>query len=117
MSGSTRKNIEVIGATVALILLILLAAMLTGCARFSTKQTDLSYDNQGKPQRQITTTASAYTLWTAKSSLATWKATQTDKSQGATVGNLAQESNSTNAAAVFEAIGKAVVNGLAPVAK
>lgn len=91
--------------------------LVAGCARFSTRQTDLSYDNQGKPQRQITTTATAYTLWTAKSSLATWKATQTDKSQGATVGNLAQESNSTNAAAVFEAIGKAVVTGLAPSAR
>lgn len=90
------------------------AAMLVGCAHFSTTQTDQSYDNTGKPQRQITTRASAYTLFTAKSSLATWKANQTDKSQGASVGNLAQESNGTNAAAVFEAIGRAVVSGLAP---
>lgn len=63
-----------------------------GCARFSTIQTDMSYDDQGKPQRQVTTKATAYTLWSSKSALASWKATQTDSSQGATVGNLTQQS-------------------------
>lgn len=90
---------------------------LAGCARFSTTQTDLSYDTTGKPQRQVTTKAAAYTLFSAKSSLASWKATQTDKTQGASVGNLAQESNTTNAAAIFEAIGRGVVNGLIPAPK
>lgn len=63
-----------------------------GCARFSTTQKDLSYEN-GQPQRQITTHAAAYTLLASKSALASWKASQTDKTQGASVGGLAQESS------------------------
>lgn len=113
MSNSTRSNLQVIGTTALLILLLLLASALLGCARFSTTQTDISYDSQGKPQRSITTRASAHTLFSAKSQLTNWKATQTDKTQGATVGGLSQESTGTNIANIFEAIGRGVVSGLA----
>lgn len=84
-------------------LLIPLALVaLCGCARFSTTQTDMSYE-QGTPSRQITTKASAYTIFSGKSSLATWKASQTDKTQGASVGNLVQEGGQTNQLADFAA--------------
>ncbi len=81
----------------------LMALALVGCARFSTKQTDLSYDETGKPQRTITTRASSYTLFSANSKLATFKAAQTDKSQNATVGGLEQASTGTNVSATIQA--------------
>lgn len=76
---------------------IMLVAILlsVGCARFSTQQTDISYA-EGKPTRQITTKATSKTFFESKSSLTSFKATQTDKSQSATVGSLNQESTATN---------------------
>jgi len=67
------------------------SSLLTGCARFVTIQTDISYA-EGKPIRQITTRASAHTLFESKSSLAQFQASQTDKTQSAKVGSLNQES-------------------------
>lgn len=77
--------------------------MFSGCAQFNTAQTDESYE-QGQLVRKVTTRASAYTLIESKSSLANFKATQTDKTQSASVGSLDQQSNATNSvndAAVF----------------
>ena len=80
---------------------LLLAA---GCARFSTTQSDTSYD-QGQPSREVTTRATASTFFASKSALASWKATQTDKTQGASVGNLALESNAgTNLNSLVETV-------------
>lgn len=84
------------------IIIALSLITLCGCARFSTTQTDMSYE-QGTPSRQITTKASAYTLFSGKSSLATWKASQTDKTQGASVGGLTQEGGQTNQLSDFAA--------------
>lgn len=96
----------------------ILICTLTGCSTFSTKQTDItSYDNTGKPTRTITTTATAKTLFSSKSELTKFKATNTDKTQSTSVGSLAQESTSSNAAPIFEAIGRGVVQGLAAGAK
>lgn len=75
-----------------------------GCARFNTKQTDLSYTEDGKPLRAITTRAASSTLFTSKSQLANFKAQQTDKTQGASVGSLSQESSGTNTVRALEAI-------------
>lgn len=75
-----------------LFILFLPVVLMFGCARFGTKQTDVSYEN-GKINRSITTKASAFTFFSAKSSLANWKASQTDKTQGATVGGLNQEAD------------------------
>jgi hypothetical protein len=88
----------------------------TGCARFNTTQRDLSYDEQGNPTREITTRATAYTFFAGQSSLASWKASQTDKTQGATVGNLTQEANAgTNLIALVETvIGAAVRAAMKP---
>lgn len=71
-----------------------LALALTGCARFTTVQTDKSHvGTDNKPIREITTTAKATTFFASKSALANWKAAQTDKTQGASVGSLSQEAN------------------------
>lgn len=82
--------------------LLLLLPALTGCARFSTTQQDLRYD-AGQPTTAITTKASAFTLFSARSDLARWKASQTEKSQGAEVGGLSQQGG-TNTAATLNAL-------------
>lgn len=78
--------------------IIPLAALLAGCAQFTTTQTDRFYDSDtGKLAGEKTTVASSYTFFDSKSSLATWTAKQTDKTQQANVGGLAQEAYATNA--------------------
>lgn len=82
---------------------------LNGCvARFSTTQIDERKNSQTGEATKITTKASAWTFNTAKSDLAKWKASQTERSQGAEVGGLSQESGGTNAVAVIRAIGDVV---------
>ena len=71
-------------------------ALTVGCAHFSTQQSDISYDDQGKPARAIETTVTAFTLFDANSALATSKAVNTDKSQSAILGGLNQSSTGTN---------------------
>ena len=88
----------------SLTLLVSLVA-LSGCASFSTVQTDISStDKNGIETRTITTRAKAKTFFEAKSSLTTWKATQTDKTQGATVGVLEQASSGTNTVQLLKAL-------------
>ncbi len=71
-----------------------LAAMLpwlsVGCATYTTTQRDIS------PERTIETEVRVKTFWDSNSKLADSKATQTDKSQSASLGSLAQETSSTN---------------------
>ncbi len=75
-----------------------IALVLTGCSTYTTTQRDIS------PERTIETKVSVRTFWDSKSQLANSKATQTDKSQSASLGALAQESTSTNIVAELEAI-------------
>ena len=75
---------------------ILIVLGLSGCARFRTVQTDVSYDNAKTPTREITTKVTAYTFFTASSELTKFRATNTDKTQSASVGSLGQESTGTN---------------------
>ncbi len=97
------------------LLTISIALLLVGCSRFTTRQTDITYkEGNPKPEREITTRASAWTFFSGKSQLTSFKANQTDKSQGATVGSLVQEGGQTNqasdiAAAVTAAAIKAAV--------
>ncbi len=71
--------------------LILLAVLiLSGCATYTTTQRDIS------PERTIETQVRVRTFWDSDSQLANSKATQTDKSQSATLGALNQSSTSTN---------------------
>lgn len=86
-----------------LTLITITALCLTGCAQFTTTQTDVSYE-KGQPLRTITTKASATTVFESKSALANFKASQTDKTQSATVGSLNQESGGTNTAATVQAV-------------
>ena len=76
----------------------------TGCARFTTRQQDISYDTNGTPTRAVSTRASAYTFWEADSKLSQFKALQTDKTQSASVGSLDQSAGSTNTVAALHAI-------------
>jgi hypothetical protein len=75
----------------------------TGCARFKTVQTDMSYEN-GTPIREITTKATSTTFFDSDSALASFKATQTDKTQSASVGSLNQQSSGSNTVVVLEAV-------------
>ena len=89
-------------APMFLALILTIGALLffgNGCARFTTTQTDLSYDDQsGLPLRTITTRVKAVTFWDSTSALANFKASQTDKTQSATVGSLNQSSTNNTAA-------------------
>lgn len=88
-------------------LAVMVAALaFVGCARFATTQTDISKENtDGTTTRTITTKAASYTFFSSDSSLAKWKASQTDKTQGAEVGGLAQHADATN---INEIIGTVV---------
>lgn len=102
------------------LLSIPLALVLAGCSSFSTTQTDVSYD-KGLPLRTITTKAKARTFFDAKSALTNFKASQTDKNQGASVGSLNQEASGTNAIGLIEAVSAGATKGalqfMAPVPK
>lgn len=77
---------------------LLCIPLLAGCARFGTVQKDISYDSTtGNKIREITTKATGSTFFDAKSELAKWKASQTDKTQSAEVGGLSNLSSGTNA--------------------
>jgi len=89
-------------------LLILALVLLAGCARFSTKQTDERLEADGATTT-ITTVASSWTLWSSKSALANFKASQTEKTQGATVGTLNQEATDANTARIIEAVTAAAI--------
>lgn len=92
---------------------MLSASLLSGCSTFTTTQSDASFDpTTGQPVRQVTTEAKARTLWDSKSALANFKATQTDKSQSASVGSLNQEASATNVVGLVESIARGVAAGL-----
>ena len=76
------------------------ALLSVGCARFSTKQTDV----RNGETTTITTKAQAWTLFQAKSELANWKAQQSEGEQGAEVGSLNQEASSEQALEALKAI-------------
>lgn len=90
------------------------AFALSGCAKFITTQEDTSYDaTTGNKTRTITTQASARTFFDANSQLAKFKATQTDKTQSATVGTLNQESSGSNAVQVLRIVVEGAAAGAA----
>ena len=89
----------------------LLAA--AGCARFSTTQTDVSYEHpsnttlatvSAKPTRKITTRVSTWTFFDGNNALTKFRANQTEKSQSATVGTLSNETSGTNTVALLNAL-------------
>lgn len=93
----------------------LILILLCGCATFVTEQTDTSYDENGAQVRTITTKAKSRTFFEAKSSLAQFKAMQTDKTQSATVGSLGQQADTTNSVILIErVVGAAVKAAIMP---
>lgn len=85
------------------VLFLICALALVGCARFKTLQVDERKAPNGESTK-ISTTVAASTLFTSRSQLANFKASQTEKSQGASVGSLTQESSGTNAVRALEAL-------------
>lgn len=91
---------------------LIAALSLTGCASFYTTQIDESNEQTGL--RKITTVTKAKTFFESKSDLATFAATQTDKSQILKIGKLSQEATSTNATTLIEAVVGAAVRAARP---
>jgi hypothetical protein len=101
---STPASVEGVVRSLALFCAPVLAvSVMAGCARFKTIQIDERRAANGESTK-IETHVSASTLWTSKSQLANFKASQTEKSQGASVGSLSQESSGTNTVRALEAI-------------
>ena len=78
------------------------ACAVSGCASFTTTQIDRRNEQLGTTE--IETRVAGRTLFTSRSQLANFKAAQTEKSQGASVGSLTQESSGTNTVRALEAI-------------
>jgi len=87
--------------------IILSVLTLVGCARFHTTQVDSSYD-KGQLVRTITTSAGSTTFFDSQSALASFKASQSDKTQSASVGSLNQETSSTNSVAMLKAVAELI---------
>lgn len=102
-----------------LLLVSAISVLAVGCSTFKTVQTDVSYEafSDGTkiatyPSRSVTTKVTAKTLWDSQSALANFKASQTDKTQGASVGSLSQASSGTNAINVIEAAFRGFAQGV-----
>jgi len=85
----------------------------TGCARFKTTQTDKRTDADGSVT-EITTVVRATTFFDSKSGLADFKATQSEKQQGATVGSLNQESSGSNAVQILKIVVEGAAKAVVP---
>ena len=91
----------------SLLVVILLAACLLfspGCSSFRTVQTDERINAKTGEKTKISTKATSRTFFDSKSALTSFKAAQTEKSQGASVGSLNQESAGTNAVNTLNAL-------------
>ena len=87
-------------------LLIVLCALTTGCARFSSTVTERTLPD-GVVER--VTVVKATTVFDSKSELAKLSSGQTDKSQKVSIGSLNQESSATNAVTLIESVVAAAV--------
>lgn len=67
------------------------SVLAAGCARFTTTQKDI----RDGERTEVVTKVSAHTLFNSNSQLGNFSASQTDKTQGAKVGSLQQESRAT----------------------
>lgn len=83
--------------------LLFLTLLCTGCASFKTKQVDERVLPDGS-RTSVTTYAASRTLFTSKSDLANFKASQTEGNQSATVGSLGQASSGTNAVEALKSL-------------
>lgn len=90
--------------------LLMVVLGLSGCARFSTTQTE----QRSGETTTITTKAQAWTFLQAKSSLANWKAQQSEGDQGAEVGSLTQESSGEQAVEALKQLNELVGKVIQP---
>ena len=79
--------------------------LLTGCSTFTSEQT-VTRDGE-----TVTTTIRARTFFDARSDLAKLRITQTEKTQGVTLGALNQETSGTNAVDLIDRVVRAAVAG------
>lgn len=84
--------------------LLLTTALLSGCASFTTNQIDERKNETTGEKTTVRTKVSVRTFFDSKSQLANSKASQTEKSQSATLGALNQESSGTNAVSLINAV-------------
>jgi hypothetical protein len=96
---------RIIGILLALGILAGMAAIVSGCASHATRQVDRRPDGT-----EVSTRARSVAFMAGKSALRDVKVTQTEKTQGMSVGRLDQESDAT---ALSESIGNILVRGLA----
>jgi protein involved in sex pheromone biosynthesis len=89
----------------------LAAVLLAGCSTFVTDQLDERINQKTGEKTEIHTKVKARTFWESKSALANFKASQTEKTQGATVGSLNQEASATNAVQVLNSL-KGILDSL-----
>lgn len=102
-SRSTAPSIDGAVRSLALFCVPVLAvSVMAGCASFKTVQIDERNEQTG--EGRIETRVAARTLFTSKSTLTQFKASQTEKNQGAEVGGLTQQSSGTNAVKALEAL-------------
>jgi hypothetical protein len=90
---------------------LVVLVLLSGCARFNTTQIDERTNAQTQETIKTITKATSWTFFDSKSGLARWKATQSEKTQGAEVGGLQQESYGTNLVNLFEAVARGAAKG------
>lgn len=83
--------------------LLFLTILCTGCASFKTKQIDERQLTDGS-YTKVSTYAASRTLFTSKSDLANFKASQTEGQQSASVGTLGQSSSGTNAVEALKSL-------------
>jgi hypothetical protein len=81
-----------------------------GCSTFRTTQEDSRTNEKTGETTTVKTSVSSTTFFDSRSALANFKATQTEKSQGAAVGSLNQESSATNTVNLIEGVVGAAVN-------
>ncbi len=97
-------------------LTIILLVLANGCARFSTRQTDKreEFNENGSisSRTTITTKATGTAFFDSKSTLATWRAEQSEGQQGAEVGDLNQESYGTNVTKLATSVAEVVVRAI-----
>jgi len=96
MIGSMNAFLPTLGSALGL-------TLLTSCASFTTEQTQTTGTNGVKV---VTTKVKAKTLFDSTSELSKFRASQTEKTQSATVGSLSQEASSTNAVDLINAFAR-----------
>lgn len=85
--------------------LFVICLLLTGCASYTTTQTDSSYAGTNQV-RTITTKVSVNTIFAAKSELAKSAVVNTDKSQSSKVGTISQQATNN-----LEQVVRVIVEG------